>query len=438
MNPTPVMSARLILCCGLWMCGATDCRAAEPRAKPTGLRAANWVRHTIDAGSRGADGIRMCDINGDGRLDLVTGWEEGGEIRVYLQPQPEEVRRPWPMVTVGRVRDPEDAVFVDLDQDGAVDVVSCCEGDTRTVYVHWSPRQPERLLDPAAWRTEAFPALAGRNLWMFALPMQVDGRYGPDLIIGAKGSRAEVGWLQAPEQPRDLAGWTWTPLDTLGWTMSLIARDMDGDGDLDLLLTDRKRDRRGCRWLEHPGFDAVLRGAAWSPHEVGRVRTEVMFAQLADLDGDGWEDVVAATVGDGINWWRRLDASGHRWEARVIPMPPNCGTGKGVHVADFNDDGRLDLVVTCEQSEGLHGVFWLEAPPGHAPQGWTFNPISGDRDGIKFDLIQLLDVDGDGDLDLLTCEERNGLGVVWYETPSRRTVATDSPVTRDTARSSSH
>ena len=71
-----------------------------------------WPRHTIDDSSRGADGVRIADVNGDGRTDLVTGWEEGGVIRVYLQPAKDEVRRKWPAVTVGKVRSPEDAVFV--------------------------------------------------------------------------------------------------------------------------------------------------------------------------------------------------------------------------------------------------------------------------------------------------------------------------------------
>jgi len=38
--------------------------------------------------------------------------------------------------------------------------------------------------------------------------------------------------------------------------------------------------------------------------------------------------------------------------------------------------------------------------------------------GIKFDLIQSLDLDQDGDLDIVTCEERNNLGVIWYENPT--------------------
>ena len=39
--------------------------------------------------------------------------------------------------------------------------------------------------------------------------------------------------------------------------------------------------------------------------------------------------------------------------------------------------------------------------------------------GVKFDLMQVLDLDADGDLDVITCEEVDQLGVVWYENPHR-------------------
>jgi hypothetical protein len=45
------------------------------------------------------------------------------------------------------------------------------------------------------------------------------------------------------------------------------------------------------------------------------------------------------------------------------------------------------------------------------------------KTGIKYDFATLVDMDGDGDLDVLTCEEANnakdgpGLGVIWYENP---------------------
>ena len=124
---------------------------------PTLLWAEPWQRHTIDRSSRGADGVRLADANGDGRLDIATGWEEGGVIRVYLNPGPDKARSGWPQVTVGRVKSPEDAVLVDLDGDRRMDVVSCCEGGVRTVFVHWAPAVESDYLDPDAWKTTALP-----------------------------------------------------------------------------------------------------------------------------------------------------------------------------------------------------------------------------------------------------------------------------------------
>lgn len=47
----------------------------------------------------------------------------------------------------------------------------------------------------------------------------------------------------------------------------------------------------------------------------------------------------------------------------------------------------------------------------------TAHELSG-VDGIKHDLVALLDLDDDGDLDVLTTEEVKILGVIWYENPS--------------------
>jgi hypothetical protein len=56
-----------------------------------------------------------------------------------------------------------------------------------------------------------------------------------------------------------------------------------------------------------------------------------------------------------------------------------------------------------------------------APTDWTTRDIAGGV-GIKFDVIRLIDLDHDGDLDVITSEEREhggGLGAIWYENPSR-------------------
>jgi len=322
-------------------------------------------------------------------------------------------------VTAGHVRSPEDAVLVDLDRDGAVDVVSSCEGRNRTVYVHWAPRRPDRYLDPSAWQTEPIPATAGKQMWMFALPLSIDGRNGIDLVVGSKGPGASIGWLQSPARPRRLGDWQFHRLYDAGWIMSLVAADMDGDGDQDVLASDRKGPNRGVLWLENPGPQAAAAGAVWLQHRIGAGDREVMFLSLCDLDGDGRRDIVCAVRGRGIALLVAAGKPNDRWQLHEIRMPPGCGTGKAVAVCDVDGDGRQDVIFTCEHAGGTKsGVRWLAYRRSPLDPVWQDHEISG-PEGVKFDRIELLDLDQDGDLDVITTEERANLGVIWYENPSR-------------------
>ena len=379
-----------------------------------------WNRHTIDASSRGADGVRLADVNGDGRPDIATGWEEGARIRAYINPGAKKSKALWPGVTVGKVKSPEDAVFVDLDGDGATDVVSCCEGRTRTVYVHWAPKNSGDYLSEKAWKTEPLPASRKRQMWMFAVPLQVDGKRGIDLVVGAKGRGAEIGWFESPENPRDLAAWKWHPIYKAGWIMSLFAIDVDGDGDRDIVTSDRKGKNRGLHWLENPGPGKEQRGL-WKTHSVGGRGKEVMFLKPCDLDGDERLDFVVSVKRAGILFLKRKPGKTPAWSEHTIRMPPNTGGGKAVAIADINGDGRDDIVVTCEGANKVSGCVWLSAPKGKplTSPDWDRHEIAGTKRGVKYDRIELLDLDGDGDLDVLTCEERHNLGVFWYENPTK-------------------
>ena len=379
---------------------------------------AEWERHVIDNSSRGADGVRAADVNGDGYLDLTTGWEEGGVIRVTINPGPARVKGEWPAVTVGKVASPEDAVFVDLDGDGRQDVVSSCEGRNRSVFIHWAPEKEKDYLDPKAWITEVFPVTRGRQSWMYAVPMDVDGRHGIDLVVGSKGENASVGWLEAPENPRAPGDWKYHRLYDAGWIMTIAAEDLDGDGDQDLVVSDRRSKVAGVKWLENPGAGHVVQGKEWREHLIGSLGKEVMFLEIADLDGDGRDDVICTNRNRHMEWFHRLAGDGVKWSSHTFELPFGLPLGKSVAVGDINLDGRMDVVSTNRGQEPAKCVAWQEWSRSPRVDQWASTDIGGTT-GAKFDLIELLDLDEDGDLDVITCEEVANLGVVWYENPLR-------------------
>ena len=384
----------------------------------TGL-AKPWKRHTIDssskaAGKLGADGVRLADVNGDGLLDITTGWEQGGAIVVYQNPGPAKARAAWPSVTVGRVVSPEDAMFIDLDNDGNLDVVSSCEGHARTMYIHWSPPKRGDYWNLSAWRTEAIPATKGKQLWMFAAPARLDCRGAAELFVSSKGGNASIGFLVRKDPDslaRDAGGFEYVKLRSAGWIMSLEPLDMDGDGDTDLIYSDRRGANRGVGWLENPGSATIRKPTAWKDHLLGGQGKEVMFLDAADLDGDDDTDIVCTTRSQQLLIFKKADM---KWDVDTLPNPYGLPHGKAVAIGDVNGDGRPDLVHTTNTggNRKVPGVSWLE----QAESKWAVHNIGGSV-GVKFDLIELVDLDKDGDLDAITCEESDNLGVFWYENP---------------------
>lgn len=400
----------------------TGCSAA-PDVLPPLLDLPAWPRHTIDSDGTGADGARVADADKDGLLDVVTPWEEDGRIRLYLHPGYARVREPWPAVTVGRVGSPEDAVLCDLDGDGAMDVVSCCEGQTRSVYVHWAPEDRMRILASQAWTTEAFPALAGKARWMFALPLPRQDSAAADLIVGAKEAGAAIGLFCAPAEPRRLDQWQWIPWRAVGWTMSILPFDMDGDGHIDILCSDRRGPDRGVYFFQNPGGGAM--DNPWPALAVMEAGAEYMFLDVTRTDHASPPTVWCATLDDGIHVAtlrskkERESDRPDRLLVSKIPAHPVGGTPKSARAHDLDGDGKLELVYSCENAFGpLRGILGVRLGEQGAREPSSYFDISGPA-GIKFDRLELVDLDGDGDFDLLTTEERDRLGVIWYENPAR-------------------
>lgn len=403
-------------------------------------QASYWERHTIDNTSLGADGVRSADVNGDGLPDLVVGWEQGGIARAYLMQREAGGPPSWKTVTVGPAPDVEDALFFDMngdgdaDGDGVFNVISSTEGKTRKILVHWAPPDVRDYLDDAKWKTETLYADGSR--WMFAVPLELDPQRGPGLVVGGKDDNAKVGLLRQPASLspspslRKPSEWRFQKLSDAGWIMSLITEDMDGDGDVDILLSDRRGELAGVRWLENPGASEFR--SAWANHFIGARGREAMLIAAYDFDGDGAKEIVAPHYKN--NDWRlsifKADnaAAGNMasWKEYQVPYPEIAGRPKSAAVGDIDLDGRPDIVLATGQAHGeRRGIVWLRYKNSPFEGVWNVYDVSG-PEGNKFDLSLLQDVDGDGDLDIINTEENDnatggqaGLGVVWYENPTR-------------------
>ena len=385
-----------------------------------------WVRHTIDSTSQGADGVRLDDVNGDTLPDIATAWEEGGLVRVYLHPGYRKVRQPWTQVTVGKVPSPEDAVLVDLNQDGNWDVVSSCEGKTRTIFIHWAPRHSSQYLEAARWRTQAIAASKNRELWMFAVPFPSARRDWISLIAGSKGRRASISQITAPLQSASGQARIQRLYDA-GWIMSLRKIDLDADGDCDVLASDRKGKTPGVFWLENPAISAPpiqktgkteKESRQWMEHRIGANGEEVMFLDARQNAAANTIEIIVSAKPRQIFHFRAKQSNPHVWQTRKTTIEGKVGRAKALRFADINNDGRLDVVASSEGASGKEiGVFWFPLASLFLPEIRQIHNISG-AEGTKFDRIETADLDGDGDLDVITCEEHDNLGVIWYENPT--------------------
>lgn len=295
-----------------------------------------WTRHTVDDSSKGADGVKLADANGDSLQDIVTGWEEGGVVRIYLNPGTALAKQTWPKIEVGQAVKVEDAVFVDVNGDEILDVVSSTEGENRSLYFHLAPGDASKYVDGSQWSTRVLPVSKGKMQWMFAQPVDVDGKAGIDIVAAGKHEDAEIGWLEAPAQMDQLDRWKWHPLASIGWVMSIIEYDLNKDGLDDIVYSDRRDENRGVHWFQKAGAKARKKsGKAFLPRGyIGGRDHELLFMAIGDATNDGSDELVVATRATSLIFLKQ-NTEGD-WKETELQFPPGTGAGKGIAIGDMD------------------------------------------------------------------------------------------------------
>lgn len=368
-----------------------------------------WRRHTVFKGPCCTDGTRLADFDQDGSTDIVTSLEEAGDaILVFRFPSA------WLPVAIsaGAIRRPEDTLPIDVNGDGFPDLLASQENRSHRHTLCLNPGNAADARRPDRWRCSTVPASEGRRSWILAEPINVPGSQFAIVTAGKTSEDGKSGSIALfTGAGPDPAGWRLQTLDAKAeWVMSMMVADINGDGREDVAFVDRKGWARGLSWLEQPAEP----GAPWARHRASRGVDNAMDGHqhaglFFSLEHAGRWEIVGY----------RLPAG--RAELR-LPLPAAWCEPRSFAVANFDNDPADEVAVLCTTTRfQMRRIVMLELDGHGAPKTIASTPGYW-WSQTKYDVGHAVDMDGDGDMDLLTDEEvygGDGLGVIWYENPTR-------------------
>jgi MYXO-CTERM domain-containing protein len=189
------------------------------------------------------------------------------------------------------------------------------------------------------------------------------------------------------------------------YTNYMRIADLDGDGDLDIIYPN---DGGAAEPLVIYANDGAGGFTDVSDSAVGGHTGSIREVAIGDIDGDGDLDLYAPEATLALGAMFVNDGDGNFVDEADMRLPaPTIATGS-TRFGDLDDDGDLDLVVADHDFGGL-ALVYLNDGAGN------FSELA---DAIPFDVgddmndMDLLDVDRDFDLDLLT-NSHGGTDRIW-------------------------
>jgi hypothetical protein len=323
------------------------------------------------------------DVDRDGDVDVVAGGAAGG--RVWLNDGQGGL-------VAGTVFSGDALVQLvsgDVDRDGHADLGGAlADGAPRVWYGDGEGAfEAGGALGQDAQRTMVF------------LDADLDGDL--DIITGNESGSCRL-WMSDEARGFAASQTAWQMNGTL-WHMAVA--DMDVDGDVDTVSA--------------LGAGGAVPAINRRQHQTARFPERIILGDMknpgaitaADLDGDGDLDIVSGPGGYGFD-------TGVLWFPNTgdgaFGEPVWIAQGRSVsrlYAADFDGDGDLDLLAEADVAQA---ICWYENPGAAVRALWTLHTIA---ELSYAQTTEPVDIDHDGDLDVIGAERRYGepSEIYWFE-----------------------
>jgi hypothetical protein len=336
--------------------------------------------------------VSMGDLNGDGNLDIVLARGQHTPLvnRVLLN----DGRGRFPVAQDLGTADPSfSAVPVDLDVDGDLDiVVSNDRPDPKPVYLN-DGKGNFRL-----GSTYGLPEWSMRN----ASVADLNGDGLPDIIVANRADRGDGTNYVCLNRGKGKFDADCLAVSHES-TTTIAPADINRDAFIDLIVPHRSGGQSHV--YLNDGKASFSRPIPFGPPDAG-----IRVAEGADLDGDGFIDIVTTDEAKGpaiyFNQQGRAFTEGFSF-GRTGAAP------FALAVADLNADGKMDIVVGYASAQP---VAYFNDGSGRNFTPVRFGPPDGN--GIPYGLA-IGDLDNDGHRDIAVA--RTGVpNVVYFGGPALR------------------